>query len=102
MGAVRLPKIPVLTIDDSLSAQSRVSEEDKKLLASLTGVAAGSNQSRQYEERGWGSRRTWLGRGTEVENRQAPARPPAQTASWSVRRALLTPQVNPGSLYRCG
>ena len=30
------------------------------------------------------------------------ARPPDQTASWSLRRALLTPQVHPGSLYRCG
>ena len=27
---------------------------------------------------------------------------PNQTASRSWRRALLTPQVNPGSLYRCG
>ena len=27
---------------------------------------------------------------------------PAPFASRSVRRALLTPQVNPGSLYRCG
>ena len=30
------------------------------------------------------------------------ARPPDQTASWSARRALLTPQVNPGSPYRRG
>ena len=29
-----------------------------------------------------------------------PARPPDQIASWSVQRALLTPQANPGSLYR--
>ena len=27
---------------------------------------------------------------------------PAPFASRSVRRALLTPQANPGSLYRCG
>ena len=27
---------------------------------------------------------------------------PNQTASWSVRRALLTPQGNPGSRSRCG
>ena len=26
----------------------------------------------------------------------------AQSASLSLRRALLTPQVNPGSRYRCG
>ena len=30
------------------------------------------------------------------------ARPPDQSASRSFRRALLTPQVNAGSLYRCG
>ena len=29
-------------------------------------------------------------------------RRPAPFASRSVRRALLTPQANPGSLYRCG
>ena len=27
---------------------------------------------------------------------------PTKTASWSAARALLMPQVNPGSLYRCG
>ena len=30
------------------------------------------------------------------------ARPQAKSASRSSRRALLTPRVNPGSLYRCG
>ena len=33
---------------------------------------------------------------------QLMPRPPDQTASWSVRRALLTPRVNPGPLYRRG
>ena len=31
-----------------------------------------------------------------------PARTRLFFAAWSVRRALLTPQVNPGSLCRCG
>ena len=30
------------------------------------------------------------------------ARPERKSASRSLRRALLTPQVNPGSLFRCG
>ena len=30
------------------------------------------------------------------------ARPANQSASWSAAQALLTPQVNPGSRYRCG
>ena len=30
------------------------------------------------------------------------ARPEQNTAPWSVRRALLMPQVNPGSSYCCG
>ena len=30
------------------------------------------------------------------------ARPAANFASRSLRRALLMPQVNPGSRYRCG
>ena len=29
-------------------------------------------------------------------------RPLGQSASWSVRRALSMPPVNPGSLYHCG
>ena len=33
-------------------------------------------------------------------NRDGPSR--AKSASRSLRRALLTPQANPGSLYRCG
>ena len=39
------------------------------------------------------------------EFRELPKARPAQTpsfASRSVRRALLMPQVHPGSLYRCG
>ena len=35
------------------------------------------------------------------EKRKAEARP-AAFASRSLRRALFTPQANPGSLYRCG
>ena len=48
------------------------------------------------------------GRGAESKAEVEPncstaeARPAARTAPWSVRRALLTPQVNPGSLYRRG
>ena len=39
----------------------------------------------------------------ELGNRDAvQARPAAKSAPRSLRRALLTSQVNPGSLYRCG
>ena len=31
-----------------------------------------------------------------------PFTKPRKTASWPVRRPLLTPQTNPGSRYRCG
>ena len=41
--------------------------------------------------------------GVQVATRnQLQARPRAKPASRSFRRALLTPQVNTGSLYRCG
>ena len=36
------------------------------------------------------------------ESDAAQARPAAESASHSLRRALLMPLVNPGSLYRCG
>ena len=39
--------------------------------------------------------------GVEWFQKPSVARPPDQTASRSVQRALLTPQANPGSLYRC-
>ena len=37
--------------------------------------------------------------GAVVDPNDGPSR--HNTASWSVQRALLTPQANPGSLYRC-
>ena len=46
--------------------------------------------------------RKWFGDGNAKDHLDfvaMGARPPAQTASWSVRRALLTPQVDPRSLY---
>ena len=40
--------------------------------------------------------------GYHTTKRHTQARPAAESASHSVRRALLIPLVNPGSLYRCG
>ena len=44
----------------------------------------------------FGALRAVIRGGTLRVARRAPFAP------WSVRRALLTPQVNPGSRYRCG
>ena len=40
--------------------------------------------------------------GVGYDSVDVAARSPHQIASWSAARALLMPQVNPGSLYCCG
>ena len=86
MGAVRPPKILVLTIDDFVSAQSL---ECEAFMAALHLEEA----VRQLQQQSKAS-------ATTAEAKR-PVHPD-QTASRSVRRALLTPQANPGSGYHRG
>ena len=51
----------------------------------------------------WTARDLWSRSDLGVfTDQMALARPAPKFASRSLRRALLMPQVNPGSLYRCG
>ena len=56
------------------------------------GVPPSQSAARLMEDAGFGP---------EAQEQHAAARP-APFASRSVRRALLMPQANPGSLFRCG
>ena len=56
------------------------------------GARGGNGQEGRRERR----------RAHDVPWKSNPAPPRATPTSHSLRRALLTPQVNPGSLYRCG
>ena len=98
-GAVRLPKILVLKIDDFVSPQLGAGgERDRELEHSCQQPAPVADHVAN-KVIFLSSLDNWHQRSIESSD-DGPSR--AKSAPRSLRRALLMPQVNTGSRYRCG